>query len=153
MYVSPRSSRFAPVLFYYIFIPCDITSLVLQATGGALSSSSNGSSQTGVNIALAGLCFQVVTLVFFIVLVLDYAVLSRLVWMLHRPPTRFLVFSAALALATILILVRCCYRVYELSQGYSRDSKALRDESLFDGLEGVYVPIYISFDASGRNHR
>jgi RTA1 like protein len=139
-YISPGSARFAPVLFYYIFIPCDITSLVLQATGGALSSTSNGSNQTGVNIALAGLCFQVVTLVVFIVAAVDYAILSRGVWMLHKPPMRFLVFCAALALATILILVRCCYRVYELSEGYSRNSIALRDQSLFDGLEGVYVP-------------
>lgn len=111
-----------------------------------MSSTSNGSSDAGVNIALAGLAFQVATLVVFVTMTVDYFVRSRDVWM--RPnskarrihvqlPTRFLVFVSFLSLATLLILVRCCYRVYELNEGYSRNSEALRDEGLFIGLESV----------------
>jgi hypothetical protein len=102
-----------------------------------MSSTSNGDSDAGVNIALAGLILQVVTLVVFVILVLDYFVRSRSVWTKVRLPTRFKVFCAALALATVLILIRCTYRIYELSEGYSRDSEALRDEPLFIGLESV----------------
>ncbi|KAF2717529.1 RTA1-domain-containing protein [Polychaeton citri CBS 116435] len=138
-YISPKSSRFAPHWFYWIFIPCDIISLILQAVGGAMSSTSDGASDAGVNIALAGLSFQVFTLVVFIVAVVDYMVLSRHVWQTMKLPLNFKIFSTFLSLATILILVRCCYRVYELSEGYSRTSEALRDQPLFIGLEGVMV--------------
>jgi hypothetical protein len=57
-HLSPTLSRFKPKLFYYIFIPCDILSLVFQAAGGALSTTSSGSSQLGINLALAGLAFR-----------------------------------------------------------------------------------------------
>ncbi|OQV05652.1 hypothetical protein CLAIMM_10353 isoform 3 [Cladophialophora immunda] len=138
-YISVASSRFAPQYFYYLFIPCDIVSLVLQAAGGAMSSSSNGGSKAGVDVALAGLSFQVFTLAAFVALALDYARRSRAVWMAVRLPTRFVVFSGFLFAATVLILVRCCYRVYELSGGYSRTSDALRDQTLFIVFESVMV--------------
>ena len=109
-----------------------------------MSSSSNGKSDSGVNIALAGLAIQVATLAAFSALCIDYFILSRSVWMSTRWPTRFLVFVSFLVSATILILIRCCYRVYELSEGYSRTSSALRDEGLFIALESVMVVIAAS---------
>lgn len=102
-----------------------------------MSSTSDGSSNVGVNIALAGLGFQVATLVVFIALTVDYFVRSRKVWMATRLPLKFKVFVSFLTLATVLILIRCCYRVYELNGGYSSDSEALRDQALFIGLEAV----------------
>jgi hypothetical protein len=136
--VSPTAStaRFNPIWYPRIFIPCDIISLVLQAAGGAMSATSNGQSQAGVDIALAGLIFQVITLTFFVVCVADYVVRSRGVWKRQKFAGRFVVFVGATAGATMLIFVRCCYRVYELSEGYSRDSEALRDEGMFNALEG-----------------
>ena len=104
-----------------------------------MSSTSNGSSSVGVNIALAGLIFQVITIFFFVVTVIDFAIRSRSSWKDFKFPTSFKVFCSALATATLLIWVRCCYRVYELSEGYSQDSEALRDEPLFIGLEMVMV--------------
>jgi hypothetical protein len=138
-YISVRHSRFAPKYVYWVFIPCDILSLILQAVGGAMSSTSNGRSDSGVNIALAGLAFQVFTLVAFAALCFDYFFRSRAVWMSVRWPRAFLVFCTFLAAATVLITIRCCYRVYELSEGYSRTSDALRDQPLFIGLESVWV--------------
>jgi len=102
-----------------------------------MSSTSNGASSAGVNIALAGLSFQVFTLVVFVVLVVDFAVRSRSVWRDAQLSTRFKVFCGGLAAATLFIFIRCSYRIYELSEGYSRDSEALRDEPLFIGLESV----------------
>lgn len=102
-----------------------------------MSSTSDGSSSAGVNIALAGLSFQVATLVLFIIVVLDAFIRGRGALRGVRQPPRFIIFCAALALATILILIRCAYRIYELSEGYTSDSEALRDEPLFIGLESV----------------
>jgi hypothetical protein len=139
IFIAPDLSRFAPRTVYRTFIPLDFTSLILQAVGGAISSSTDKDSSIGVNIALAGLGLQVATLVALIVLVVDYLVRSKVVWSKINFTTRFRVFALALATATILILVRCCYRVYELNQGYQRTSSALRDQGLFIGLESVYV--------------
>ena len=136
-YISSQASRFPPRLFYWIFIPCDFLSLVLQAVGGAISSSTDGDAQNGVNIALAGLAFQVATLTIFTLLTIDYFFRSRNTWTRVTLPAQFKIFVSALALATLLILIRCCYRVYELNEGYQRSSKALRDQSLFIGLESV----------------
>ena len=137
MYISPKHSRFNPVLFYWIFIPCDILSLVLQAAGGAISAGSATGSQTGVNIALAGLGFQVGTLTIFIVLFIDYMIRARHVLSQTYVPRQFKVFISFLSLAALLILARCTYRIYELNEGYERTSKALRDQNLFIGLESV----------------
>ena len=138
-YISVKHSRFPPQYFYYTFIPCDILSLVLQAVGGAMSATAKASSKNGVDIALAGLALQVATLTAFAVLTVDYFFRSRLVWrhnatIMTRKFTSFIVF---LAFATILILIRCCYRIDELSGGYSRTSSSLRDQKLFIGLESV----------------
>lgn len=123
--------------------------LVLQAIGGALSSSSNGSSQAGIDVAMAGLILQVIVLVIFCGFFADYMI--RYLRLLRRSPsprgadgsadagfigTRQKVFFGGLASAIVLILVRCSYRVDELSQGYS-DSDKITDEPLFIGLEGV----------------
>jgi hypothetical protein len=137
IYISTDLSRFLPRTIYRTFIPLDFVSLILQAVGGAISSSTDGDSSKGVNIALAGLSLQVATLAIFIGLVVDYVVRSRGVWSKMDLTMRFQVFVVALSTATILILARCAYRVYELNQGYQRTSTALRDQGLFIGLEAM----------------
>ncbi|KAL8867644.1 MAG: hypothetical protein Q9174_005523, partial [Haloplaca sp. 1 TL-2023] len=72
LYLGPQYARFPPKAYYWIFIPCDILSLILQAVGGALSSTSSGDSGPAVSVSLAGLSFQVFTLVFFIALIGEY---------------------------------------------------------------------------------
>lgn len=136
LYISTKAARFPPVWFYWIFIPFDILSLILQAIGGAMSATANDGSPTGVNIALAGLSIQVATLFFFVAFGLDYAIRSRRYWR-HALSTKFKIFLFFLSAATIMIWIRCCYRVYELSEGYSRTSTALRDQGTFIGLESV----------------
>jgi len=142
-YLDPALCRFSPKLYYWVFIPCDLVSLVLQAVGGAESSTSEGSSNTANYIALAGLSFQVFTLLIFIALALDYVVrywsYRRSLTAAERKPLsmRFKVFAAFFSLAIILILVRCIYRIDELSDGYS--GPLIRNEALFIGLEGVMI--------------
>ncbi|KPM39587.1 hypothetical protein AK830_g6938 [Neonectria ditissima] len=136
-FVDPSISRFRPQLFYWIFIPCDIVSLILQAVGGALScvATNRKAIENGENISLAGLIFQVVTLVVFSALFADY------VFKVARSPSRdrltkiMVTFLGLLFTSTFIVLVRCAYRIVELGQGYF--SAIFRDEGLFIGLETV----------------
>lgn len=143
-YFGPELSRFKPKLFYWIFIPCDLISLVVQAAGGGLSTASSGASQIGVDLALAGLSFQVFTIVMFCAFFGDY------MWRYFRSdiyrnnlknrieqPTRLKLFFGFITLAIILTLIRCTYRLVELREGYR--GTLIRDEPLFIALEGVYV--------------
>lgn len=106
---------------------------MLQGAGGALSTTSSGTSQAGVNIALAGLAFQVFTLVMFSCFFGDYLV--RLARSGTRLDTRMKSFLGFLGVAVVLTLARCIFRVDELSEGYS--GPLVADEGLFIGLEGA----------------
>lgn len=92
-------ARFKPRTYTIIFISCDIFSLVLQAVGGALADTANNKSlsQTGINIMIAGLSCQVVSLAIFIALCGDFArrVLKNGVPSSHRALLRLLPCSVA----------------------------------------------------------
>ena len=135
-------TRFKPTLYYWLFIPCDVISLALQSAGGAMSSSSSGSSQLGVNIALAGLSFQVVTLTVFCVLAIDFAVrCSRRRGGSQAYTTTFKLFVGFLILAILCIFIRCAFRIDELSHGYG--GALIHNQGLFIGLEGVMIVIAV----------
>lgn len=134
---APELARFKPRLYYIVFIVFDVISLVFQSIGGGMSTETQGSSQTGVNIALFGLSFQVFCLAAFIVLALDYT------WRYRKAAsrdgtvrnTRFQLFAMFLSFATLCVFTRCVYRIAELSEGYS--GHLIHNEGLFIGLEGV----------------
>ena len=79
-------SRLKPYTYTKIFVSFDLLSLILQAAGGAIASISNTKSTTdlGVNVLIAGLAFQVFSLVVFMALCTDFAVRVRKAG-LHRP--------------------------------------------------------------------
>jgi len=140
MRLSPSSAQFKPALYYQIFIPCDVLCLVLQAVGGALSTQSDGSSQTGVNLGLAGLSLQVIVIFVFIVLSIQYAFRYRKDVRAGKiagggVDAKFKLFMAFISLAIIVIFIRCVFRIYELSDGYS--GSAFHDQGAFIGLESV----------------
>ncbi|KAH8658016.1 RTA1 like protein-domain-containing protein [Xylariales sp. PMI_506] len=132
-------SRFKPKLLYWFFIPCDIASLALQAGGGATSSNTSGSNKTGVNVSLAGLSFQVFTLVLFTLVVADYMIRFLRSAGRRSLDTRFTVFLFFLCTAILLILIRCAYRIDELSSGYS--GTLFHKEGIFIGLESVLIVV------------
>ncbi|KAH6847318.1 RTA1 like protein-domain-containing protein [Chaetomium sp. MPI-CAGE-AT-0009] len=159
-HLSRTRIRIPPHLLYTIFIPSDLLSLALQAAGGALSTSSAGSSALGVNLALAGLSLQVFTMLLFCGLFGDFLVryfragasggggsesesgggVGKLDG-LSGNGTRLKLFFGFMALAVVLILARCAYRLVELNEGY--DGELVRDEPLFIGLEGVMVLVAV----------
>ncbi|KAJ8113031.1 hypothetical protein OPT61_g4746 [Boeremia exigua] len=145
-HIDRSKSRLKPRLITFIFIPCDVTSLVLQGAGGALSAGALSAEGTvvGVNVSKAGLIFQVITLVLFIALSTDYLlVLKRS----HKKSGVSLerslkVMIACLSAATLLILARCVFRIYELKDGYF--SPAFRDEGTFIAFESVFMCIAVA---------
>lgn len=142
-YFAPELSRVKPVFFYFGFITCDIISLALQAAGGAMSSSSSGddadSGEVGVDISLAGLAFQVATIMTFSCFLIDFIIRY------FRSPQgrkaasivgiRLKIFFSFMFFSMLLTVARSIYRVIELREGY--DGDLIRDEPIFIALEGV----------------
>ena len=102
-----------------------------------------GVNPTGVNISLAGLGFQVFTLCIFSGLAADYAISyykarkSYDTRVRRDVPAYFKSIAVFIAIATILIITRCIYRIDELSNGYS--GPLIHNQGLFIGLEGVVI--------------
>jgi hypothetical protein len=139
-------SRLPPKYYTWIFIACDLLSIVLQGVGGGISSASSDQTilNVGTNIMIAGLVTQVFTLFVFGILAADYGLAVYRHKNNLNPATkslrgslRFKFFILALWIAYICILIRCCYRVAELAGGWSRDNYILRSEGLFIGLDSV----------------
>ena len=145
MTFGAQFSRLKPQLYTYIFISCDVLSIALQAAGGGLSAAADdGGSllQTGENIMIAGLVFQVVTLCVFAALAGDvfYSMYK------HRnelaPETaplratrKFRLFIGATVFSFLCILIRCAYRIAELQGGWG--NPIMRNETDFIVLESV----------------
>lgn len=142
-FLGPEACRFPVKIYVWVFVPCDIVSLILQSVGGALSSSSVGSDKSGEYITLAGLAFQVFTLTVFTAMALDYLFRyisyrkSQQVDQRRILSTRLEIFGVFFSASILFILIRCCYRIAELGQGYS--GSIFREEGLFIGLESVMV--------------
>ena len=154
--IDPSLSRFKPVRYTQIFVPCDFLSLVLQGAGGGLSSVASQNDQdtkVGTNILIAGLVWQVFTLTLFIILASEYAVRVLRNGRHTRRTShtndqlqghemisgtgRFHFFIFCLALALLTIYIRCVYRIAELSQGW--DGPLIKNQATFIGLEGVMI--------------
>ncbi|KAI1378945.1 RTA1-domain-containing protein [Hypoxylon crocopeplum] len=155
---GPENSRIPPKFYTRIFIPCDIVSLILQAAGGGLAASAfhtGKSTDLGDNIMIAGLAFQVFTLLVFIALSVDFLINTTRrhralgsaaldqdpALVAVRGSWMFKGFLAALALSTICVFWRSVFRVAELSHGWTSELMARQD--LFVGFEGVMITVAV----------
>jgi hypothetical protein len=77
-------SWFTPRLITIFFVGSDFLSLVLQAAGGAIASTANthSTAQVGINLMIAGLSTQVVSMTAFV------GVCSQLAWAVRKHPER-----------------------------------------------------------------
>ncbi|KAF9879484.1 hypothetical protein CkaCkLH20_03027 [Colletotrichum karsti] len=142
-HLDPSLSRVRPKLFYWIFIPADIVSLILQAVGGGSSSVSTTKEAVdrGVNISLAGLVFQVFSLLVFSILFADYIIRYNRSIGRSKMNGRLKIFLLFLGLSTLFILLRCVYRIVELHEGYF--SHWFRDEAPFIAMESAVMTIAV----------
>jgi len=142
-------SFFKPRTYTVVFCTCDFISLVLQAVGGAIASISNTLSgkNLGKNIMLAGLGFQVFSLILFLLCSGEFAFRviknkgswnPRYINLLHSG--LFKSFLVGLFVAVVTIFARSVYRCVELSGGFN-GSLFVSDEALFMVLEGVMIVI------------
>jgi len=143
-------SRFAPRTVALAFMCSDFLSLLLQAIGGAIAdvSNSESTSQIGIDIMIAGLVLQAISLAVFLLFVADFA------WRCHkgvlnqdpekqrtRSRMLFKAFLAGLLLATVVVLIRSIFRAAELWGGFS--GKLWNDETDFLILDGTMIAIAI----------
>ncbi|GFF26712.1 sphingoid long-chain base transporter RSB1 [Aspergillus udagawae] len=143
-------SRLKPRTYTIIFVICDFLSLVLQAAGGAITSTAGHDQQnlrqTGINIMIAGLASQVASLGVFLCLCADFA------WRVYKNPDKlnesmyhirktlkWKAFLTGLTVATLAIFVRSIFRVAELREGFN--GPLANDEVTFMILEGAMMVI------------
>ncbi|KAF2802692.1 sphingoid long-chain base transporter RSB1 [Mytilinidion resinicola] len=137
------------VWYTRIFIACDILSLVLQGAGGGTAATANpGSSMlnTGSNLMLAGIVFQVVVLVVYGTCLTEYllrvyrnraSLAPSAIELAHKQPFRL--FMGAVFVAYIMILTRCIYRIPEMSGGWR--NPIMQNQAEFIVLDGVMIVI------------
>lgn len=141
-------SRLKPDYYVWLFLTCDILALILQAVGGGMAASAGDddhSRDIGTNIMLTGIVWQVVTLILFGLLVIDYALSVRRAQKAGKPlnpaaselrkSPRFLWFRIGIFVAYLAIFTRCAYRIPELALGWA--SHIMQNETEFIILDGL----------------
>lgn len=153
--VGQQYSRLAARWYTWIFIFCDLISLILQGAGGGIAATADDDQpdeqDLGTNLMIAGIVFQVITLLIFGCLAARYAMkayqdrfqFSQSTVALFYD-TRFKLFLLSLVVAYTTILTRCIYRIAELAGGWG--NSIMQKEAEYIVLESVYVlPFYHHF--------
>ncbi|KAI1620323.1 putative RTA1 domain protein [Exophiala viscosa] len=146
---SESVSRFRPATYTLIFITCDFLALLLQAAGGGIAASANTNSMDNIGkwIMVVGVSWQVVSLVLFAVLCVDFALRVRKAspvemnpaFATYRMTKSFKLFLWSLGVSTVTIFTRSVFRVAELSGGFH--GKLAHQQITFMILEGGMICI------------
>ena len=145
-------SRIRPKFYTWGFITADIFALVLQGVGGGLAATAEDNLNqlnTGDHLMMAGIAMQVVTLVVFGAMITDFLVrrfvLSGSKIRLSRDAQetagqmKFKVFTVCLVITYFCVLIRCIYRIAEMSGGWQ--NSIMQNQALFIGLDSVLVSV------------
>lgn len=143
-------SLLKPMQYSLIFIISDMIAIILQATGAGIATSSNAISVTrGVKIMLAGLCFQIASIVLFQCF---WNYFTYNIWKSYkaygdsefepqyailRAKKIYAPYVCAISLTVIFIFIRSCYRVAKLSNGWL--SRLAYDETYDMILEALMM--------------
>ncbi|KAF3065290.1 Sphingoid long-chain base transporter RSB1 [Daldinia childiae] len=154
--INPELSRLRPRLYPLIFVPADVSCLILQAIGGSLAASAGYDNPqlllSGDRVIIAGIALQSAVLGGFGVLCVDYYLRTKK-WVVagHATPQalamwndrKFRMFCYAVAGAYAGILIRCIYRIAEMAGGWG--NKIMQDEPSFIVLEGfcIIIPVVL----------
>ncbi|KAJ4400631.1 hypothetical protein N0V91_008568 [Didymella pomorum] len=160
LYCGPQYSPLKPRLYPWVFIGCDIGSIVLQACGGGIAASGGNSNikllNAGNNLIIAGIAFQVATMAGCGLLVLLYIwryrkgaplkgqVDEKSNYQLSKeqgtvPLGKVKLFAAVVSLSYITVLIRCIYRLPEMAGGWG--NPLMRNEKEFLLLDGMMIGI------------
>lgn len=134
-----------------LFMSSDFLSLVLQAAGGAIAETSNsngGSGKIGIDIMIAGLLLQAISLAFFTGVWAWFQLRVRsgvpdqdAGKITTRSRLGFKLFQGGLLLATTSIIIRSIYRVAELWGGFAGD--LWNNEVDFMILDGAMIALAV----------
>ncbi|KAI1209820.1 RTA1-domain-containing protein [Annulohypoxylon truncatum] len=164
--LNPALSRLRPRLYPLIFVPADVSCLILQAIGGSLAASAGYTHpellESGDRVIIAGIALQCAVLGGFGVMVGDYwrrvrgwvrsvegaaeegrlGEQDRLALATWRD-RKFRMFVYAVAGAYAGILIRCIYRIAEMAGGWG--NPIMQDEPSFVVLEGfcIVIPVIL----------
>ncbi|KAK0120004.1 hypothetical protein ONS95_011422 [Cadophora gregata] len=137
-----RFSRIAPRLYTWIFVSCDILSILIQTSGAVIASRGTGKVSTGNNVMMLGLVLQVVTLAIFGGMALDVYFRIKKFSGQHNESNRALRHSKrfkwlliSIFISYIAIFLRCIYRIAEMAGGWR--NPIMQDEVSFIILDGV----------------
>ena len=149
--VGTSFSRLRPKYYTWIFILCDFFSLVLQGAGGGLAATATGGStlqKTGNNLMIAGIVWQVFTLLVFGGFVADYAFRAYQHRATLEPSAirlmatlRWKLFVGSLFLAFVTVFTRCVFRIGEMARGWG--NKIMQSQTDFIVLDSVMITISI----------
>lgn len=146
--IGEEYSRLQARWYTWIFILCDLFSLVLQGAGGGIAATANDENmqKVGNNLMMAGIVFQVFTFLVFGTLSGLYARTAyanrnsfsqSTVALLAS--TKFKLFILSLIVAWITIFTRCVYRIAEMAGGWG--NPIMQNEPEFIVLENVMILI------------
>ncbi|KAA8649597.1 hypothetical protein EYZ11_005962 [Aspergillus tanneri] len=151
--LGPEHSRLRPRLFTWIFIGCDIGSLLLQAAGGGVAAAANDPDtlNVGNDIIIAGIVFQVVTMSVCGTLAVDYFLRlfrkgsglagEKALEMGKSFERRMKLIIVAEGVAYMTVLIRCIYRIPEMAGGWGND--LMKEEDEFLVLDGMMIAIAV----------
>jgi hypothetical protein len=161
-----------------IFLGADVISLIMQAVGGGIASSSDAAKgddmEIGPNIMLAGIVFQLISMLFFVVIGTDfvYRVMADKPYAFRTTSTRtnslgsstsnaekgivgnsqvnldrwriFLI--GGVGISSLAIIVRGIYRTAELAQGWGGSIMLTQNfQNFLDGLPMVVAVAVFNF--------
>ena len=150
LYCGPEHSRLKPRLYPWVFIGCDLGSIVLQACGGGVAAAAGDEGtknrqkllDAGNGLIIAGIGFQIATMTACAILMTDFyrrfrkakkqslrsdgMVSTASDWEKNRnnPAVKrnFRLFIVAIMIAFFATLIRCVYRMPEMA-GLSADDR------------------------------
>jgi hypothetical protein len=152
LHLGPGISRIAPRWYPRIFLPADLSCLIVQAIGGGIAAAAGRTNKTlldgGNRAIIAGIVLQVVVLLAFGAMAADYYVRVRK--HLRSPEAepaalalwndrKFQLFVKGVSGAFATILVRCIYRIVEMSGGWG--NHIMQDEISFTILDSTLMLI------------
>ncbi|TWU72805.1 hypothetical protein ED733_004246 [Metarhizium rileyi] len=157
LHLNPRLSRIPPRWYPRLFLPADLSCLIVQAIGGAIAAAAGHTNprlqRDGNRAIIAGVVLQVLVLAVFGLMGADYLlsaarhmrgndVVTAHELSLWRDP-KFKKFVSGVTGAYAAVLIRCVYRIAEMAGGWG--NKIMQDEPSFLVLDSslILVAVYL----------
>ncbi|KAJ6789188.1 hypothetical protein PWT90_05909 [Aphanocladium album] len=149
--LNPSVSRIPANWYPLIFLPADVSCIVIQAIGGGIAAAASNTKpelqKSGNRAIIAGVVLQVLVLGAFGAMGTDYLVrVSRFMRLPEAQDTdgikvwhdgRFRTFTAAVSVAYLAIFIRCIYRIAGMAGGWG--NHIMQDEPSFLILDGTPI--------------